>query len=79
MTSKLLTTKQACEYLNISETALNALLARKVIRRIPIGRVYRYSIDELDRFIRESQGDEYTIITKSAPLYAVKEEESKQK
>ena len=53
---RLLTNKQACEYLQISPTTLWRLVKQRRIRTVNLRGRARYDVQELDRFIRRSQG-----------------------
>ena len=53
---RLLTNKQACEYLQISPTTLWRLVKQRRIKTVNLRGRARYDVRELDRFIRRSQG-----------------------
>ncbi|MBT3379376.1 MAG: helix-turn-helix domain-containing protein [Lentisphaerae bacterium] len=52
---RLLTNKQACEYLQISPTTLWRLVKQRRIKTVNLRGRARYDVQELDRFIRRSQ------------------------
>ena len=51
-TRRLLTTKQACEYLQVSTTTLWRLTKRRALTAVRVGGRTQYDVKELDRFIR---------------------------
>ena len=53
---RLLTNRQACEYLQVSATTLWRLVKQGRIRTVILRGRARYDIQELDRFIRRSLG-----------------------
>lgn len=53
---RLLTNRQACQYLQVSPTTLWRLVKQGRIRTVDLRGRARYDIQELDRFIRRSQG-----------------------
>ncbi len=53
---RLLTNKQACEYLQVSPTTLWRLVKQRRIKTVNLRGRARYDVQELDRFIRRSQG-----------------------
>jgi len=52
---RLLTNKQACEYLQVSPTTLWRLVKQRRIKTVNLRGRARYDVQELDRFIRRSQ------------------------
>ncbi len=51
MEKMLLTTKEACEYLNISRATLYKLIREGKLKPLKIGRSTRFDRRDLDRFI----------------------------
>jgi len=52
---RLLTNKQACQYLQVSPTTLWRLVKQRRIKTVDLRGRARYDVQELDRFIRRSQ------------------------
>ena len=52
---RLLTTKQAHEYLQVSKTTLWRLAKRGLLRPVRVGGRTQYDVKDLDRFIRRSR------------------------
>jgi excisionase family DNA binding protein len=53
--SRLLTIKEAAEYLKISERTMKTLLAKGVIRKVPCGRRVMLDIRDLDQWIEDNK------------------------
>jgi excisionase family DNA binding protein len=51
---QLLTRKEASRYLNVSESTLDRITARKLLPTIRIGSLVRFKKEDLDDFINES-------------------------
>lgn len=51
METKIFNAKEAAEYLRISKVTLYNLVDRGQIRCIRIGRIYRFSIEQIEDFI----------------------------
>ena len=52
LTQRLLTTKQACKYLQVSTTTLWRLTKRGALKRVCVRGRTQYDIKELDKFVR---------------------------
>jgi excisionase family DNA binding protein len=51
--ARLLNIKEASEYLNIKESRLRASVFRREIAFVKIGRLVRFSIDDLEKYVKE--------------------------
>jgi excisionase family DNA binding protein len=53
--SRLLTIKEAAEYLKISERTMKTLLAKGCIRKVPCGRRVMVDLKDLDQWIEDNK------------------------
>jgi excisionase family DNA binding protein len=53
--SRLLTIKEAAEYLKLSERTMKTLLARGEVRKVPCGRRVMLDIRDLDQWIEDKK------------------------
>jgi len=55
MEKRLLTVKEACEYLGISKTTLYKLIKEGKLKPVKLGKITRFEKEDIDRLIKESK------------------------
>lgn len=55
MTERLLTSKEACDYLQVSRSTLHKLLKTGKLKGVKVGRQWRFSSDDVRRFLDEQR------------------------